>query len=400
MTGPSLAAFGITNPLPNPTLTLVRSSDGTVIATNDDWQVQANPADVAALQASGLQPSDPREPAIIATLQPGLYTAIASGVGDHTGVAVVSVYQASSDVAITSANNTAFTVGTAGTFTVTTAGTPAATSVTATGALPAGVTFTPGTSTGTLSGTPAAGTGGTYSLTITASNGGVTPNGTQTFTLTVNEAPAITSANSATFQTASPNAHTVVATGFPAPTLSVTGALPAGVSFNPATGVLAGTPSVARQLPARLYGRQRRRRQRDAELHAHREPDGGDHERQRGHVHRRHRRAASRSRPARRRPRTSITTAGALPAGVTLGATSGTGTAVLSGTPGPGTGRRLHVTITASNGGVTPNGTQTFTLTVHGQAQTIRLHLRGVRRLAVATVGPTYNVDRRPRRRR
>ena len=40
-----------------------------------------------------------------------------------------------------------------------------------------------------LSGTPAAGTGGSYPITITASNG-MSPNATQSFTLTVNQAPA------------------------------------------------------------------------------------------------------------------------------------------------------------------------------------------------------------------
>ena len=43
-------------------------------------------------------------------------------------------------------------------------------------------------------GTPAAGTGGTYALTFTAANG-VSPDATQSFTLTVNQAPAITSAS-------------------------------------------------------------------------------------------------------------------------------------------------------------------------------------------------------------
>ncbi len=73
--------------------------------------------------------------------------------------------------AITSANSTTFTVGTAGSFTVTATGTPTPT-LTETGALPSGVTFVNnGNGTATLSGTPAAGTGGSYSITITASNG-------------------------------------------------------------------------------------------------------------------------------------------------------------------------------------------------------------------------------------
>src|SRR5205823_14207370 len=46
-----------------------------------------------------------------------------------------------------------------------------------------------------LSGTPAVGQGGVYSFTIKASNG-VAPDATQNFTLTVNEAPSITSAKS------------------------------------------------------------------------------------------------------------------------------------------------------------------------------------------------------------
>ena len=88
--------------------------------------------------------------------------------------------------AITSPSSTTFTVGSPGTFTVTTTGfTPPAT-LTETGALLTGVTFVDnGNGTATLAGTPGAGTAGTYPLTITAANG-VTPNATQSFTLTVN----------------------------------------------------------------------------------------------------------------------------------------------------------------------------------------------------------------------
>jgi uncharacterized repeat protein (TIGR02543 family) len=80
--------------------------------------------------------------------------------------------------AFTSANAATFTQSTAGTFTVTASGTPAP-SITESGALPAGVTFT----TPTLSGTATA--SGTFPITFTASNG-VSPNATQSFTLTVN----------------------------------------------------------------------------------------------------------------------------------------------------------------------------------------------------------------------
>ena len=88
-TGPSLAAFGITNPLADPSLTLVRSSDQTVIAANDNWQSAGN---AAQLQAAGFAPTNRLESAILVTLNPGAYTAIVSGVGGGTGVGVIAVY--------------------------------------------------------------------------------------------------------------------------------------------------------------------------------------------------------------------------------------------------------------------------------------------------------------------
>jgi hypothetical protein len=89
-TGPSLAAFGITGPLANPTVRIVRSSDQAVIDTNDDWGTHAN---AGLLQAAGFAPTNPVEAAIYTTLQPGAYTAIVEGVGGGTGVAVIGVYK-------------------------------------------------------------------------------------------------------------------------------------------------------------------------------------------------------------------------------------------------------------------------------------------------------------------
>ena len=89
---------------------------------------------------------------------------------------------------------------------MTASGYPAAT-FSETGVLPTGVTFT---NTGILTGMPIAGTGGTYVIVIDASNG-VSPVSVQTFTLTVNQAPAITSANNATFTAGAPGTFTVTA---------------------------------------------------------------------------------------------------------------------------------------------------------------------------------------------
>ncbi len=140
--------------------------------------------------------------------------------------------------AITSASSATFTAGTAGFFLITETGSPAPT-LTATGSLPSGVTLN--TDTGILGGTPATGTGGIYPLMLTASNG-VSPNATQSFTLNVNGAPTITSADATIFTVGSLGSFTVTASGYPAPTFSETGALPTGVTLNPTSGVLGGTP--------------------------------------------------------------------------------------------------------------------------------------------------------------
>ena len=144
--------------------------------------------------------------------------------------------------AITSSNNASFIAGTTGTFTVTTTGNPTPV-LSVGGTLPAGVHFVDnGDTTGTFTGMPAAGTGGAYTLTVNANNGIGTP-ASQGFTLTVNQAPAITSANTASFLVGSAGTYQLTTTGFPAPTLSESGPLPDGVTFDPATGILGGKPS-------------------------------------------------------------------------------------------------------------------------------------------------------------
>jgi len=86
--GPSLSAFGISNPLPDPVLEL-HDSSGTVIASNNDW----GDTQLGAIQSSGLAPSDSHESAIQATLQGGAYTAVVGTVTGEPGTALVEVYQ-------------------------------------------------------------------------------------------------------------------------------------------------------------------------------------------------------------------------------------------------------------------------------------------------------------------
>jgi hypothetical protein len=89
--GPSLATYGIANPLADPKLEIYSGS--TLVASNDDWQTQAGGAGaVSAIQATGVAPGDAKESALLVTLNPGAYTAIVSGVGGVTGVAIVEVF--------------------------------------------------------------------------------------------------------------------------------------------------------------------------------------------------------------------------------------------------------------------------------------------------------------------
>ncbi|MGH3656428.1 MAG: beta strand repeat-containing protein, partial [Micromonosporaceae bacterium] len=151
----------------------------------------------------------------------------------------------------TSATSTTFTVGTPGTFTVTTLAFPAITTIARGGAaLPAGISYVDnGDGTATLSGTAAPGTGGSHAITFTINNG-VGGNVVQSFTLNVEEPPAITSAASDTFIVGTADSFTVTATGFPAPTVThSSGALPGGVTFTSATRLLAGTATQTGAFP-------------------------------------------------------------------------------------------------------------------------------------------------------
>jgi alpha-tubulin suppressor-like RCC1 family protein len=87
--GPSLRSAGITDALGDPMLTLVRQSDGAVIASNDNWQAGAT---APQLQAAGFAPASALEPGVLLSLDPGAYTVIVQGVSNTTGVAVVGVF--------------------------------------------------------------------------------------------------------------------------------------------------------------------------------------------------------------------------------------------------------------------------------------------------------------------
>jgi hypothetical protein len=100
-----LSPFGVSGVLANPQLTLYDSGSH-VIASNTGWgsapvsgnsslQVAVAEASSAIFTQAGAFPFPSNSPdcAFVATLPPGAYTAVISGVGNTTGVALVEVYE-------------------------------------------------------------------------------------------------------------------------------------------------------------------------------------------------------------------------------------------------------------------------------------------------------------------
>jgi T5SS/PEP-CTERM-associated repeat protein len=90
--GPSLGNFGVTGVLADPTLELHQGS--TTVATNDNWKIndQSGQSQEVEIVATTIPPTNDLESAILATLNPGAYTAILAGKNRGTGVGLVEVY--------------------------------------------------------------------------------------------------------------------------------------------------------------------------------------------------------------------------------------------------------------------------------------------------------------------
>lgn len=90
--GPSLAQANVANPLQDPTLELFDRT-GASISINNDWRDTQQ----TEIQATGIAPTDEREPAIIAVLSSGFYTAVLRGGDNWVGVGLIEVYDLNSD---------------------------------------------------------------------------------------------------------------------------------------------------------------------------------------------------------------------------------------------------------------------------------------------------------------
>jgi hypothetical protein len=84
--GPSLSTLGLQGVLTDPELELHDSNGGAI--ANDDWRSNQE-TEILGLK---FQPPDEKEPAILAVLTPGNYTAVVRGKDNTTGIAVVEAY--------------------------------------------------------------------------------------------------------------------------------------------------------------------------------------------------------------------------------------------------------------------------------------------------------------------
>ena len=85
-TGPSLAAYGVTGAIAGTSLTVY--SGQTMIANNSGWQATQQ----AAIQATGLAPTNAAEAAVLLTVNPGAYTVVVGGPNGASGTALIETF--------------------------------------------------------------------------------------------------------------------------------------------------------------------------------------------------------------------------------------------------------------------------------------------------------------------
>lgn len=97
--GPALTPFGITNALPDPSLTIFNAA-GQSVFSNNDWSTPAAGAAsaaelaIAATRAGAIALSaNSRDAALLVQLDPGAYTAVVSDASGATGVSLVEVHE-------------------------------------------------------------------------------------------------------------------------------------------------------------------------------------------------------------------------------------------------------------------------------------------------------------------
>ncbi|MCX6951893.1 MAG: immunoglobulin domain-containing protein [Verrucomicrobia bacterium] len=91
--GPSLTAFGVTDTLPDPRIEVIRTSNNTVIGSNDDWGGStALSSTFAQVGAFGLDARS-KDAVLVLTLDAGNYSGVVTGAPGTSGVALLEIYE-------------------------------------------------------------------------------------------------------------------------------------------------------------------------------------------------------------------------------------------------------------------------------------------------------------------
>jgi sugar lactone lactonase YvrE len=90
--GPTLGTFGVGGVVADPQLTLFNDKS-VKIGENNDWGGTTDLAAAFAAVGAFVLPATSKDAALVATLQPGSYSVVASGTAGTSGVALVEVYE-------------------------------------------------------------------------------------------------------------------------------------------------------------------------------------------------------------------------------------------------------------------------------------------------------------------
>ena len=230
------------------------TSDSFLIGTSRNFQFTATGFPAPSFSTQGVLPkglhlaSDGTLSGAPATGAGGTYSFSVVASNDFgQDASVTFTLTVNEPASFTSPDTTTFTSGVAESYKLSAKGFPAPTFRVANGSsLPNGLAITSSVvnneTVWAISGTPVVGTGRAtpYTFVLEAVNN-IGTAVTQTFSLTINEPPSITSADSATFIIGSyHNSFRPTTSGFPAPTLKLASELPEGLRF--VNGELTGTP--------------------------------------------------------------------------------------------------------------------------------------------------------------
>jgi hypothetical protein len=104
--GPTLSNFGVANPLTNPTVTVVKTSNNSILATNDDWSDLATLRNLAAQVGAFPLNASSKDAALQVSLAPGMYSAIVGGGSTTPAAAMIELYDSDSTTSIPTARLT------------------------------------------------------------------------------------------------------------------------------------------------------------------------------------------------------------------------------------------------------------------------------------------------------